>query len=97
MLHNFFDMSNLLFDNNSAYFGGAIFISADLSTNAAVADMTFSSNVASLGAREKHTCWTLKHVMYLAWRICNPLLPGFVIENVSKISPTFVQDRPYIG
>lgn len=49
LLSNKFDLSNMQLENNSAHFGGGIFISADMSTDSSMTNMTFSSNVASLG------------------------------------------------
>lgn len=49
LLNNKFYLSNMQLQNNSAHFGGGIFISADLSSDTSMANMTFFSNVASLG------------------------------------------------
>lgn len=70
LLHKNFDVSNMQLSNNSAHFGGGIFISADLSSGTSMAYMTFSSNIASLGEQNSsqlhfdpcthsylHSCW----------------------------------------
>ena len=50
LLQNNFDLEAVDFVGNSAYFGGAIFISANLSVNADLDTITFTSNTAALGA-----------------------------------------------
>ena len=49
ILHNNFDIENLILQGNSAYYGGAVFVSADLSVNATFSNLTFSNNVAAEG------------------------------------------------
>ena len=49
MLNNNFDIENLLMEGNSAYYGGAVFVSADLSANATFNNLTFVNNVAAEG------------------------------------------------
>lgn len=49
LLNNNFYLSNMQLLNNSAHFGGGIFISADMSSGTSMANMAFFSNVASLG------------------------------------------------
>jgi len=49
ILHNNFDVENLMLQGNSAYYGGAVFVSADLSFNATFSNLTFSNNVAAEG------------------------------------------------
>ena len=50
LLQSNFNLEAVVFGDNSAYFGGAIFISADLATNAILDSITFTSNTAALGA-----------------------------------------------
>ena len=49
ILNNNFDVKNLLMEGNSAYYGGAVFVSADLSANATFTNLTFVNNVAAEG------------------------------------------------
>lgn len=49
ILNNNFDVENLLMEGNSAYYGGAVFVSADLSANATFNNLTFVNNVAAEG------------------------------------------------
>ena len=55
ILNNNFDVENLLMDGNSAYYGGAVFVSADLSVNATFNNLTFINNVAAEG--KQVTCF----------------------------------------
>ena len=48
-MHNNFDVEHLVLDGNSAYYGGAIFVSADLSFNATFSNLTFTNNIAAEG------------------------------------------------
>jgi hypothetical protein len=49
ILNNNFNVENLLMEGNSAYYGGAVFVSADLSANATFNNLTFVNNVAAEG------------------------------------------------
>ena len=49
ILHNNFDVESLVMESNSAYYGGAIFVSADLSSNATFSNLTFTNNIAAEG------------------------------------------------
>ena len=49
LLQSNFNLEAVVFGDNSAYFGGAIFISADLATNANLDSINFTSNTAALG------------------------------------------------
>lgn len=49
ILHNNFDVEHLVMEGNSAYYGGAIFVSADLSNDATFSNLTFTNNVAAEG------------------------------------------------
>lgn len=51
ILHNNFNLYDIQLNNNSAYLGGAMYISADLSARANLTSLTFLSNTASLGAQ----------------------------------------------
>ena len=50
ILHNNFDVETLVLEGNSAYYGGAIFVSADLSADATFRNLTFTNNIATEGA-----------------------------------------------
>ncbi len=54
ILHNSFDVDTLVLEGNSAYYGGAIFVSADLSSNAAFSNLTFINNIAAEGVSQIH-------------------------------------------
>jgi hypothetical protein len=49
ILHNSFEFSNLVLSDNVAYFGGAIFFSANFSAKSQISNVTFINNNASLG------------------------------------------------
>ena len=49
ILNNNFAVSSLQLAGNSAFYGGAIFLSADLSANATTSNLTFSGNSAEEG------------------------------------------------
>ena len=49
ILNNNFDVSSLQLDGNSAFYGGAMFLSADLSVNASTSNLTFAGNNAEEG------------------------------------------------
>ncbi len=57
MLHNGFDLENLVFSDNEAYFGGAILLNADLSTNAMLSNLSFVDNDAYMG-KKRQFLWT---------------------------------------
>ena len=52
ILHNSFDVESLVLEGNSAYYGGAIFVSADLSSNATFSNLTFNNNIAAEGGAQ---------------------------------------------
>ena len=54
-MHNSFTVESLALDGNSAYYGGAIFVSADLTSNATFSNLTFANNIAAEGQRHAHT------------------------------------------
>ena len=49
ILNNNFDVSSLQLQGNSAFYGGAMFLSADLSVNASTSNLTFAGNNAEEG------------------------------------------------
>ena len=49
ILSNNFDVSSLQLESNSAFYGGAMFLSADLSVNASTSNLTFAGNNAEQG------------------------------------------------
>lgn len=51
MYNNGFDLENLIYSNNGAYFGGAVFISSNMAAAAVLSNLDFYSNSASLGKR----------------------------------------------
>lgn len=60
ILNNNFAVSSLQLEGNSAFYGGAMFLSADLSTNATISNLTFADNLAEEG----QTQCMLQHMPY---------------------------------
>ena len=52
ILNNNFDVSSLQLEGNSAFYGGAMFLSADLSVNASTSNLTFAGNNAEEGGTQ---------------------------------------------
>ena len=53
ILNNNFTVSGLQLEGNSAFYGGAMFLSADLSVNASTSNLTFTGNNAEEGRPQR--------------------------------------------
>lgn len=68
ILNNNFELENLQLAGNSAFYGGAVFVSADLSANATFSNLTFIGNTAAAGTARLLLMFSpSNHLLFSIW------------------------------